>query len=289
MRKVEELPADPRELRPDIPEWLAHGLLGLLEIDPQIRMRSLAAFAANLDKYAPRQIDEGLVSGLVNNTLSLEQVLADTPFHTRIFRRVRQGNTTTKGLLALLLSFFALPMSSTDTFARMELVQSDNLFIARGISAPHPDIMIVSMDEQSYSTLDVPIIGAWPRELHTRLINRLADDKAKRIVFDIIFKDSGQDVTADHALALAMKRVPTILAAASGLSQKATLNGSFFLEELIKPAPIFEEAAAGIGIIGLPQRFGRVRNFLVNRSELFPDVPSLAEAASATTGFLESQ
>ena len=284
MRKVEELPADPRELRPDIPEWLAQGLLGLLEIDPQIRMRSLAAFAANLDKYAPRQIDEGLVSGLVNNTLSLEQVLADTPFHTRIFRRVRQGNTTTKGLLAILLSFFALPMSSTDTFARMELVQSDNLFIARGISAPHPDIMIVSMDEQSYSTLDVPIIGAWPRELHTRLINRLADDKAKRIVFDIIFKDSGQDVAADQALAVAMKRVPTILGAASGLSQRATLNGSFFLEELIKPAPIFEEAAAGIGIIGLPQRFGRVRNFLVNRSELFPDVPSLAEVASATTG-----
>ena len=257
MRKVEELPADPRELRPDIPEWLAQGLLGLLEIDPQIRMRSLAAFAANLDKYAPRQIDEGLVSGLVNNTLSLEQVLADTPFHTRIFRRVRQGNTTTKGLLAILLSFFALPMSSTDTFARMELVQSDNLFIARGISAPHPDIMIVSMDEQSYSTLDVPIIGAWPRELHTRLINRLADDKAKRIVFDIIFKDSGQDVAADQALAVAMKRVPTILGAASGLSQRATLNGSFFLEELIKPAPIFEEAAAGIGIIGLPQIFFR--------------------------------
>ena len=102
---------------------------------------------------------------------------------------------------------------------------------------------------------------------------------------DIIFKDSGQDVAADQALAVAMKRVPTILAAASGLSQRATLNGSFFLEELIKPAPIFEEAAASIGIIGLPQRFGRVRNFLVNRSELFPDVPSLAEAASATTGF----
>jgi len=281
MRKVEEMPADPREVRPDIPEWLAQGLLGLLEIDPKLRMRSLPAFAANLDKFAPRQLDEGLVAGLINNTLSLDTLLNDAPLHTRILRRVGQGNLSTRVMLATLLALFVVPLASTDTFTSLELSQSDNLFRLRGIQRPAEEIMVISMDESSYSTLGVPITGAWPRQLHTKLVNRLADDKAKRVVFDIIFSDSSADGAVDRELAESMKRVPTVLAAASGTRQQATLNGTFLLEELIRPAPVFEEAASGIGIVGLPQRFGRVRQFNVERSELFPDIPSLAEAAAA--------
>lgn len=280
MRKVEEMPVDPREYRPDIPEWLARGILGLLEIDPKLRMRSLPTFAANLDKHAPRQLDAGLVAGLINNTLSLDKIIADTPLHTRILRRVSQGSLSTRMMLALLLAMFAVPMSTTDTFSRIELVQSDNLFRMRGPQQPQPDLVVVSMDESSYSNLGVPVTGAWPRKLHAKLLNRLADDKAKRVIFDIIFSDQSADPAIDQELAAAMKRVPTVLAAASGLTQQATMNGTFLLEELIKPAPIFEKAAVGIGVVGLPQRFGRVRQFNLERSDLFPDVPSLAEAAA---------
>ncbi len=280
MRKVEEMPADPRELRPDMPEWLAQGLLGLLEIDPKLRMRSLPTFAANLDKYAPRQLDEGLVAGLINNTLSLDKIIGDTPLHTRILRRVTQGTLSTKLMLAALMALFAIPMSTTETFKRIEFVQSDNLFRMRGPQDPDPDIVVVSMDESSYSNLGVPITSPWPRQLHTKLLNRLADDKAQRVIFDIIFSDVSADRAVDEELAAAMRRIPTILAAASGTTQQATLNGTFLLEELIKPNPLFEKAAAGIGVVGLPQQFGRVRQFNVERSELFPEVPSLAEAAA---------
>lgn len=281
MRKVEEAPVDPREFRPDLPEWLATGILGLLEIDPKLRMRSLSTFAANLDTYAPRQLDEGLVAGLVNNTLSLDKLLEDIPLHTRIIRKVSQGNLSTRLMLAFLFAMFVVPMSSTETFTRMELVQSDNLFRLRGMRMPSSELMVISMDESSYMTLGVPITGSWPRQLHTKLVNRLADDGVKRIVFDIIFSDSSADTAVDQELAAAMKRVPTVLAAASGTTQQATLNGTFMLEELIKPAPLFESAAVGIGLVGLPQKFGRVRQFNIDRSELFPDVPSLAEAAAA--------
>lgn len=281
MRKVEEMPPDPREFRPDVPEWLAQGLLGLLEIDPKLRMRSLPTFAANLDKYAPRQLDEGLVAGLINNTLSIDKLLEDAPLHTRILRRVSQGAVTNRVMMGVILSLFAIPLSSTDMFASIELSQSDNLFRMRGPREPMENIAVISMDENSYQALGVPITGAWPRQLHTKLVNRLADDKAKRVVFDIIFNDKSADETVDLELAAAMKRVPTVLAAALGTTQKATLNGSFMLEELIKPAPVFEDAAVAIGTVGLPQRFGRVRQFNVERSELFPDVPSLAQAAAS--------
>jgi hypothetical protein len=76
-----------------------------------------------------------------------------------------------------------------------------------------------------------------------------------------------------------MTRVPTVLGAALGFSHKATINGAFLLEELLQPDLIFERESVGIGVVGLPQKFGRVRNFFEPRSEVFPQLSSLAEMA----------
>ncbi len=283
MRKVEEAPRDPRELRPDTPEWLASGLLGLLEIDPKERMRSLSSFAANLDKHAPKQIDVSLVSNLVPNTLAIDQVLMDAPLHTRVFRTMRRGTLGAKMMVALLSGLLFLPISTTETVSRIELGQLDNLFALRGPTPPSPDVLIVSLDELSYSNLSVPLTSQWPRELHARLVNKLADAGAKRVVFDILFVEPSLEPKKDEELAFAMTRMPTFLGAAVGLSQQATLNGSYMLEELLKPAPVFASKAAGIGTVGLPVRYGRPREFNVTRSSLFPEVQSLAEAASGLT------
>ena len=276
MRKVEEMPADPREYRADIPEWLAHGLMGLLEIDPKLRMRSLPTFAANLDKYAPRQLDEGLVAGLINNTLSIDKLMEDTPLHTRILRRVSFGAIADRLMLGVVLSLFAIPLSSTDTFTRMELVQSDNLFWMRGTRAPAENVAVIALEEDSYGKLNASHNEAWPRKWHAKLLNRLADDKAKRVVFDIKFFDQSRDPAEDVELAEAMKRVPTVLAAALGVK---TPDGSYYKEELFRPIPILDDAAEGVGLVGLPEIFRRVRHFNVEQSSLFPEVPSLAQAA----------
>jgi serine/threonine protein kinase len=280
MRKVEEAPRDPRDLRPEIPEWLAQGLLGLLEIEPKVRLKSLSQFAANLDKYAPKDIDSNLVSNLVPHTLSLDEMLKDAPLHTRIMRRVRRGTGVAKVMIALLAGLLFVPIATTDTVSRVELSHVDNLFAMRGTEAPSSDVVIVSMDEQSYSNLSVPLTSQWPRALHARLVNKLADSHAKRVVFDVLFVEPSLDSGMDDNLAFAMTRVPTVLGAAAGVSQQATINGSYMLEELIKPAPIFETKASAIGTVGIPLLYGRPRGFNLSRSELFPDVPSLAEAAS---------
>jgi adenylate cyclase len=62
------------------------------------------------------------------------------------------------------------------------------------------------------------------------------------------------------------------------------MRGSFLLEEMIKPAPLFEQASAGVGTIGFPLDASRVRRFMTQRSEVFPNVSSLAEAALETLG-----
>jgi CHASE2 domain-containing sensor protein len=52
------------------------------------------------------------------------------------------------------------------------------------------------------------------------------------------------------------------------------------LEQMMRPLSIFENSASGVGLVGLPQEFGRIWSFHTDRSELFPEIGSLAKAAS---------
>jgi CHASE2 domain-containing sensor protein len=101
------------------------------------------------------------------------------------------------------------------------------------------------------------------------------------VVFDVIFADANPDNADDRALAQAMKRVPTVLGAALGVSQRATINGAFLLEELLNPAEMFEAESVGVGVVGLSQRVGLVREFPRATSDVFPHVVTLAEMAVA--------
>ena len=280
LRKVEEAPRDPREYREDIPEWLARGLLGLLEVDPLVRMKALNQFASNLDIHVPKSTSDSLVSRLVPETLAIDQVLVDKPLRTRFLSRNRRGALLTKTMLSILVGLLALPLALTDTATRLEMQHFDSLFQLRGETTPRSDIVLLSIDEQSYTNLGVQLTDPWPRQLHTKLLSKLRDYHPKKVVFDILFVGSSQDPKVDVELANAMQQVPTVLGAATGLSQQATINGSYMLEELIQPTELFISKSVGVGNVGLPTYLGRVRNLLVERSEMFADLPSLAEAAS---------
>lgn len=280
MRKVEEVPRDPRELRSDIPNWLADGIMGLLTVDPHVRMQALSAFAKDLDKYGPKSTTRSLSSNVAPDTLSIDQVLIDQPKKFRGLFQRSYSSWFSKAVLSTLAGLLTIPVLLTDTAALVEYAQFDNLFRYRGPRDHRHDVMILSLDEPSYSALNVPLNDVWPRSLHTKLLDRLAADGAKRVVFDILFAEPSGNAEVDTALAEAMGRVPTVLGAVTGYTHQTTINGSYMLEELIKPAPIFGAKAIALGITGLPVEFGRVRAVLPPRSELFADVPSLAQAAS---------
>ncbi len=279
LRKVEEAPRDPRELRDDIPDWLAKGLMGLLEVEPKIRMKAVNDFASALDMYAPRAPKDTLVSNLAPETLTIDKIFIDKPLRTRLLGRGRRAGLVTKTTLSVVVAMLMVPLSLSDMSAKTELDYSNTLFQIRGEKTPRNDIVVISIDEQSYSNLSVPLISAWPRELHTKLLRKLATYSPKRVVFDVIFADTSSNRSVDEGLAAAFGEVPTILGAATGLSLQATINGSYLLEQLIRPADIFASKAAGIGNVTLPMSYGRVRSLSVQRSDMFPDVPSLAEAA----------
>ncbi|GJL58471.1 MAG: hypothetical protein NPIRA03_13280 [Nitrospirales bacterium] len=64
------------------------------------------------------------------------------------------------------------------------------LFQIRGVRPPPEDVVVIATDRQSAYELDLPQEPyKWPRSLHGRLVNRLTEQGAKVIVFDLFFKD----------------------------------------------------------------------------------------------------
>jgi serine/threonine protein kinase len=310
MRKVEERPPDPRKYRADIPTWLAEAVVDLLNPNPQQRMKSIRVFLQNLAKHAPSVESSSAVGvGVFSNSSGkIEDKTdskgdADSPdfvsstvgvniseLPTWVFPRwpflgllssVRPRQLSLRELIIAALFVcivVALCLSTPGSFADRKNI--DGLFALRGARIPSSDLVVVAIDEPSYLNLNVPMASAWPRNLHTKLIDRLVNSGAKRIVFDILFVNESGDPAADRAFAEALARIPTILGASVSFTQQATLNGAFLLEQVIRPAPMFESRAAGLGIVGLPQDDGRIYRFLTDKSELFPDGRPLAEVAA---------
>lgn len=283
MRKIDETPADPRSIRQDIPEWLADGILGLLDPDPADRMDAVKEFVPTLVARTPAD------TGTDRITASLGVQISDVPTKvidgasTSAFNRIRgvsQQILPIKRVVAcLVIALLAIPFCSVDLSTRIEYEQLDNLFRLRGIQAPNEELVIVSIDEPSYQHLGIPMGDVWPRRLHAKLLGVLQRYGAKKVIFDILFVNPSADPSADAEFAQALTKVPTVLGVSIGLTQQATANGSFELEQMMRPLPLFEKNAAAIGVVGFPQFHSRIRGFYAKRSELFPDVGSLAEAA----------
>jgi serine/threonine protein kinase len=277
LRKLQEDAPSVLELRPDTPTWLAEVIEGLLSRDLYEREQAsqrLASAIATLPGVVPT-VDK--MRGGQDATLHMPS--ASSLHATKRLARGWGNTVAIRALFIVLCALIAIPIRSTDTWSKIEADHLDALFRLRGQRSPHPDIAVVAIDEQSYSQLKVPLTAPWPRSLHAQLLNALADAGAKRVVFDVLFTGADPDTSADQELSHSMTRVSTVLGAALGFTHKATINGAFLLEELLQPDPIFERESVGIGIVGLPQKFGRVRNFFESRSEVFPQLSSLAEMA----------
>jgi serine/threonine protein kinase len=283
LKKIETTPIDPREYRQDIPDWLADGLLELLVSDPVGRMSAVQSFVQTLAAKAGVLVGPGSISvPLVAEVPSIaptRMTSLGVSFSLNDFYR-----TITSARHWMVTSVIALiiALASTSQLSqRIEFAHLDNLFALRGPQTPSSEVVIVSIDEPSYLNLNLSMGDIWPRKLHAKLLRRLHEYGVKRVVFDILFISPSEDPAADEEFASALSLNPTVLGTSVGLSKQATANGSFTLEQMIRPLSQFESRAQALGIVGLPQVNGRIRSFYVDRSELFSEVPSLAEAASA--------
>lgn len=297
-------PLPPISARPDIPPWLNELTLAMLAKRP-IERPSLEEImyivGSRLEGAAATQPKFSGSRSLLGGGMGTDDLKAPTDPRSLLERTAPQLLRSVRNTVAypytkrpalrlshlvvlVILSLsaglahFALYQSALGQ--RLEQAVLDVWFPIRGAIPPPDDVVLIAMDEQSYSNLNVAMTEAWPRRLHAELLRRLSEFGAKRVVFDILFMNAGEDAAVDQELAAAIGAVPTVLGSSFMATQRATMNGSFLFEEYIEPYDAFAQRAAAIGVVGLPNDYGRIRRFNTEQSERYKKLMALATAGA---------
>jgi adenylate cyclase len=148
------------------------------------------------------------------------------------------------GVLAATASGLAcLRYSFAEPLARLSY---DLPFLWRSTLDTH-EVTLVYLDESSAKQLNQPLDDVWNRELHVRLLDRLTQEKARLVFYDIVFDAPAPDPAADAALAESIRRHrKVILGAALDIVERF---GSVREERVSAPTKVLRKAAAGYGIV----------------------------------------
>ncbi len=130
-------------------------------------------------------------------------------------------------------------------FEFLELKANDAAFNLRGIVAPTPSIVIVAIDDESFTQTGLQ--WPWPRAYLAQIVDRLATGKPKVIVMDIALYEKAQ---GDEILAAAIKGAGNVI-----LVNSITIVSDplYRLEQLNQPVPPLAESAASLGLANTPR------------------------------------
>ena len=107
-------------------------------------------------------------------------------------------------------------------------------------------ITMIYIDEASYVDFQQPFNQPWDRSIHARLLDRLAADGAKAVIFDVVFSDPGPDPETDKKFTDAIRRNGHVILAADYSENRPSSDtqGRSVEMTLVMPYAPFAEAAA---------------------------------------------
>ncbi len=148
-------------------------------------------------------------------------------------------------ILGNFLSFFIL-------FSPAERLNIDILNVLLPSKITSEDIVIVSIDETSFAAFETQ--WPWPRELHGMLIERLVEEGARDIIFDVVFAEPSE-VDSDAYFVEAISAAKNVI-----LASDLTAVDDGFMTGVIETRPYidFEDAGARVGLAGVDQDNDRV-------------------------------
>ena len=141
---------------------------------------------------------------------------------------------TAGALLAWYLFFGPLQKINIDTL---------NNFQANGQSSG--EVVIVAIDEVSFSSLEMQ--WPWPREVHGALIDRLMEEGARQVVFDVVFAEPSNE-ESDNLFAQSISAANRVVLA-SDLTERDDGFISGTVE--VRPIELFEDYGALVGLAGV--------------------------------------
>jgi adenylate cyclase len=142
-----------------------------------------------------------------------------------------------------------------------------------GVAKAPSDVVVISLDEESYSELGVPFNRPWPRELHGKLLQRLALGGAKRVGFDVVFADPGATAEEDETLMQGFKAQPSVI----GMLFYKPQGSDHRLP--LRPYEPFREYAEE-AIVSFPQQGDMLLHFKSERSAQSVHFSTLSEAVA---------
>ncbi len=115
----------------------------------------------------------------------------------------------------------ALLAYATDVLVRTELSTVDARFSVRGKQAPPSDIVLVNVDDVTFS--DLALRWPFPRSVHAKLVARLRRAGAKAIVYDVQFTERTTP-REDNALIAAVARAHNVVLSTTEVGQRGSTN-----------------------------------------------------------------
>jgi adenylate cyclase len=154
-------------------------------------------------------------------------------FHTLIL-------AGTAGLLVL-LEILALLPGLTTPLERLDYAARDVLIRLRGQRPPHPDIVVVAIDDFSFNWTGYQ--WPWPRAYLAEIVDWLNEAGAKVIGLDVFLFEADPDPQGDAALAQALAETPASVAVVQIIrdQEQATVT-------LKLPRSDYRSALDGLGI-----------------------------------------
>jgi adenylate cyclase len=123
--------------------------------------------------------------------------------------------------IAVLAAAIGITTYATDLFRGVELDTMDTRFSIRGTQPPPDEVVVVEIDDVSFSDLDEQ--WPFPRSLHGELIDRLTEAGARAIAYDVQFTEPTSRVE-DNALIRAAARAGNVVLATTEVDQRGRSN-----------------------------------------------------------------
>jgi adenylate cyclase len=163
---------------------------------------------------------------------------------TRQVKHLIRASAIAGGILAAtVLGLACLRYSFAEPLVRLSY---DLPFLWRTTLDTH-EITLVYLDEYSAKQLNQPLDDVWNRALHVRLLDRLTQEKARLVFYDIVFDAPAPDPAADAAFAESIRsNGKVVLGAALDIVDRL---GSVREERVSAPTKPLRKAATGYGIV----------------------------------------
>ena len=149
----------------------------------------------------------------------------------------------TGSLIVAAAGFACLNFSFAESFKRLSY---DLPFLWRAPLDTH-EITLIYLDDESAKELGQTLGDSWNRPLHTRLLDRLTQEKARLVLYDIIFDAPAADPKVDADFENAIRRNGKVILG-GGLEILERVSG-VREERVLPPTKPLRKAAAGWGLL----------------------------------------